>query len=157
MCDVSMGAELRSLHNMIKRFVYNTINEKYGDKLQGTNGFIISWLAEHQNDEVYQKDVEKAFSITRSTASKMISLMEDRGLVIRQEAEHDARLKRISLTPEALSLFKAITEDINFIEQSLIHGLTAEDQEHMLQCLNIMKGNVERLSAGKFDFGGNDK
>lgn len=157
MCDVSMGAELRSLHNMIKRFVYNTINEKYGDKLQGTNGFIISWLAEHQQDEVYQKDVEKAFAITRSTASKMISLMEERGLVIRQEAEHDARLKRISLTPEALKLFQAITDDINHIEKSLIQGLSHQDQEHMLKYLGIMKSNVERLSAEKFDFGGNDK
>ena len=93
--------ELRSLSHLIYRFIENLPNKKRVESMTGTNGCIIGYLAENSGRDVFQKDIEKAFGITRSTASKVINLMEQKGLVERQSVSCDARLKKIVLTEKS--------------------------------------------------------
>ena len=53
------------------------------DEVTGTNIRIIRFLECNQERDIYQKDVEKEFGITRSTASRVLVLMEEKGLVKR--------------------------------------------------------------------------
>ena len=65
------------------------------DGMTGKNGWIIGYLAHNQERPVYQKDLEKAFNVTRSTASKVLTLMEKKGFIERRAVKEDARLKEI--------------------------------------------------------------
>ena len=67
----NIGIELRYLNNLIRRYVDNKLHKKYIDSVTGTNGWIIGYIADH--GDVYQKDLETEFGITRSTASKAVS------------------------------------------------------------------------------------
>ena len=53
---------------------------------------------DHADTEIYQKDIEQEFKVSRATASNMLQLMERKGLIVRESVSCDARLKKISLT-----------------------------------------------------------
>jgi DNA-binding MarR family transcriptional regulator len=152
--DRQVGAELRVVNNMMKRYVFGSIRQKYDDHVQGTNGFIIAYLAEHQDVDTYQKNIEKAFSISRSTASKVITSMEQKGLIKRMEVEHDARLKKLVLTPAAFEFLESIQKYIAELEASVIEGLSDQDLAHMLRCFDVIKSNINRLSKDSEEDGG---
>lgn len=141
----SIGKELRSLNNVIKRYVENLTNFQHAKNVTGTNSWIIAYLAENQDKEIYQKDLEKQFSVTRSTASKVISRMEEKGLILREEVPSDARLKRLVLTPAAIDMHYAIMEDLKKLESNLADGFTQEELDTLLSYMDRLKDNVERV------------
>ena len=99
----SIGCEIRVLSNLIHRCVENAPNKKKVDRITGANAWIIDYISE-QNEkkrDVYQRDLENQFGITRSTASKVVNLMVQKGLIERQNVLEDARLKRLVLTERA--------------------------------------------------------
>ena len=70
-----IGYELRSLNNLIRRYFEFSSHKKEIETITGNNGWIIGYLAENKNKDIYQKDIEDHFTITRSTASKVLCLM----------------------------------------------------------------------------------
>ena len=63
-----IGKQLATLNHAIKK---NVEGQMQGDlmKISMANGYILSFLHENRNRDVFQKDFEDAFGITRSTAS----------------------------------------------------------------------------------------
>lgn len=139
----SIGRELRSLNNVIKRYLENLESFQYAQNITGTNGWIIAYLADHADEEVYQKDLEKQFSVTRSTSSKVIKRMEEKGLILREGVATDARLKKLVLTQKAMAMHNAIVEDLQNVEESLTRGFTPEELKTCFAFLSRLKENVE--------------
>ena len=73
--------ELYQLNNAMRKFFDRSSVKKELESVSGTHGWVIAYLANHENEDVYQRDLEREFGITRSTTSKMIALMEKNGLV----------------------------------------------------------------------------
>ena len=71
------------------------------DSMTGMHCWIIGYLADRENEDIYQRDLEKEFGSCRSTISKMLAAMEHNGLVERARVSSDDRLKKIVLTPLA--------------------------------------------------------
>ena len=70
-----IGRQLASLNHLIKR----TLEKEHSSelmKISAANGYILFYLHDNKDKDVFQKDLEEYFSITRSTASKILSLME---------------------------------------------------------------------------------
>jgi len=110
--------------------------------ITGTNGQLISFLLEHENDPVYQKDIEKAFGITRSTASRVLSLMEKKNLIQRSSVAHDARLKRVTLTDRSRAFASVMFKRCEELEEQLFRGFSAEEEEMVLSFLQRMHDNL---------------
>ncbi|SPU25488.1 MarR family transcriptional regulator [Bifidobacterium bifidum] len=70
------------------------------------------FLDRNRNREIYQHTIEQKFCITRSTASRVLALMEKKGLIARESVAHDARCKRIVLTDKA----DAIVADLKAVD-----------------------------------------
>ena len=92
-----VSRKLHSLSNLIMRYFDNSPIKKSLDQVTGTNGWIIGYLADHDDRVIYQKDLEKEFGITRSTASKVVNRMEQKGLIRRECVAEDARLRKLSV------------------------------------------------------------
>lgn len=135
--------ELRSLSHLIYRFIENLPNKKQIESMTGTNGCIIGYLAENSNHDVFQKDIEKAFGITRSTASKVINLMEQKGLVERQSVSYDARLKKIVMTDKSKSISHLMAEDMTLVESVLTEGFSLDEKKALYSYLKRMKQNLK--------------
>lgn len=144
-----IGLELRSLNNMIRRYFEFSTHRREIESVTGNNGWIIGYLADHDGQDIYQKDIEDHFTITRSTASKVLGLMEQKGLILRQAVTQDARLKRIVLTPRAQDLREIMLEDRDKMEEALVRGFRAEEKEALLGYLKRMKANISAVQEKK--------
>lgn len=145
MKERTVGLELRCLNNLIMRSIEKMPHRKQVESITGTNGWIIGYLAENSSGDIYQKDLEQHFSITRSTASKVLNLMERKGLIERRSVAHDARLKKIVLTEKAWEVSAWMREDRLFLEKILTKGFTAEELQNFLQSVRKMKENIRTI------------
>ena len=87
----TIGYKVRLLHNQIHKNMEAKRMENE-DNLTGMQRWTLGFLKDHSDCEVYQKDIEEAFSISRATASNMLGVMERKGLIKRVAVSHDARL-----------------------------------------------------------------
>lgn len=139
----TIHVELRSLTHRIHRFFQNSPNKRAVDSVTGTNSWIICYLASHEGRDIFQKDIEKEFDITRSTASKVIDLMEQKGLVERQTVPHDARLRKLVLTDKSRQLVNLISEDKDNLEKTLTKGFSEEEKAALAGYILRMRKNLE--------------
>ncbi len=142
--DKFVSTQLRGLSHRIHRFLENSPNKKTIDSITGTHGWIIAFLSCRRDVDVFQKDIEKEFDVTRSTASKVIDLMEQKGLVRREKVACDARLRKLVLTEEAEALSKLFEHDRIYLEETLTRGFTKEEKETLNNFISRMKNNLEK-------------
>ena len=138
-----IGRELRSLNNLIRRYFELTTHKKEIEAITGNNGWIIGYLAQNHDRDIYQKDLERHFTITRSTASRVLSRMEQKGLIQRQPVARDARLKKIVLTEKAWRLKGLMREDIVQMEQTLVRGFSETEKKTLYSYIQRMKQNIQ--------------
>lgn len=140
----AIGSEIRVLSNLIHRRVENAPNKKKVDRITGANAWIISYISEQneKNRDVYQRDLEHQFGITRSTASKVVNLMVQKGLIERQSVPEDARLKKLVLTERAYEVHNLMMQDFDVIERTLAMGFSAEELENFFDYMHRMQDNL---------------
>lgn len=149
MRKIKIGMELRSLNNLIRRYFEFSSHRKEIETITGNNGWIIGFLSENEGREIYQKDLEDHFTITRSTASKVLSLMERKHLIQRQAVAQDARLKKIVLTEKAKKIAGLMCMDAERMERTLLRGFTGEEVETLYSYLERMKKNISSTQKNR--------
>lgn len=140
-----IGAELKMLSNMIGRYLDSYLIKQNCFDITGNNGRIIIFLAKNSDRDIFQKDIEEQFSVTRSTVSKVLNLMEQKGLIQRQSVPYDARLKKIVLTEKSLKISKKMKENAVFMEENLISGFSPEELANLRDYIQRMKSNVTKI------------
>ncbi|MGI6030813.1 MAG: MarR family winged helix-turn-helix transcriptional regulator [Eubacteriales bacterium] len=138
-----VGRELRLLNNLIMRHVDSQKSLREIQRLTGTNGWIIGYIEEHGDEPVYQKNLEMEFGITRSTASKVVNLMVQKGFLRRESVSHDARLKRLRLTEQATAVSQQLRQCREEFEKTLMKGFSPKEEKQLLAFIDRMKYNME--------------
>ncbi len=138
-----VGMEIRALDNLIRRFIDSKMRDTKLDHITGSNGWIIGYLKNNLHRPVYQKDLEAEFHITRSTTSKVLNLMEEKGLIVRESVAKDARLKRLVLTPKAIKISKELEEKKGKLEAQIVKGFTEDELEQLYSYIDRIKKNVK--------------
>ena len=140
--DIRYGSRIICLSNRIKRESQKLECVQSLSRVSGQNGFILVYINEHSDRAIYQKDIEAHFGITRSTASKVITLMEKKGLIQRVSTESDARLKQLVLTKEAKKIVMDVEEGLNQFDIKLVESLSDEEKEQLLFLIKKMERNI---------------
>lgn len=141
--ETSIGIQIRTLSNLIRRRVNSATEEHRIDRITGMQFWIIGYLYENIEKDIFQKDIETRFEIRRSTATKILQLMEKNGLIERQSVPFDARLKKIILTQMSIKITEGFQQKAMEIENQLTKGLTKEEIESFMAIINKMKKNIE--------------
>ena len=124
----AVGMEIKALSNLFRRRVDCMVSCSMEDPPTGLQAMVIRFLVDHGSEgDLFQRDVETAFSMRRPTATGVLQLMEKNGLLLREPVAHDARLKRLVLTPKALQFHEDITRHLREVETLAVRGLTAEE------------------------------
>lgn len=137
-----IGHEIRKTDNLLKRNYTKSDFSKSIYHLTGTNGWIIGFLAENSDKEIFQRDIEELFLIRRSTVSNIIQLMEKKGLIARESVPYDARLKKLVLTPKALEIHKVMYENMLKNEERLKTGISDEELEIFFNVIEKIQKNI---------------
>lgn len=143
MQEKRIGVAIRAVSNRIRRHMDTTAVKNDIDALTGMHGYIIGFLAHCQNEKIYQRDIEREFSIRRSTASQILQRMERNGLIVRQSVELDARLKCICLTEKAWSLHLRVEEEHAALEACMKHGLSHAELATFFKVIEKIQKNLE--------------
>ena len=137
-----VGRLLGMIHNGVHRHCEKDSVLREAEGMTGKNGWIIGFLHHNRDRRIYQKDLEKAFNVTRSTASKVLTLMEKKGFIERRAVKEDARLKEIVLTERAEKLADRMEEQRLQMEKDLTRGFTEEEKAQLVSYLNRILENV---------------
>ncbi len=141
-----VGLRLRMISNAIRRYLDgNSELKEELDKLTCSNKWIIGYLyeAEQEQRDIFQKDFEEKFGITRSTVSKMLSLLEKKELVRRVVVSHDARLRKIVLTEKSRELGRAMRGEVNDIEEKLVKGFSEAELKQLNEYFDRLENNID--------------
>ena len=112
--------------------------------LTGTQSAIMHFiLVKCSEGPVFQRDVEGAFEMNRSTATGILQLMEKNGLISRESVASDARLKSLVPTEKAALLDAKIGEYLCLTEQSITQGLTKDQIRAFLDTAEHMSANLD--------------
>ena len=139
--------QIKTLENLIFR---NFILDKPSLKTipTPTQVQIMEYILTHQNEEIYQRDLESILNLRRATVSGVLQTMEKHELIERVTS-NDARAKKIILNSQAKEMFLAHRKKILAFEQILLQDLTEEELEVFCKVLNKMQGNVLKYTAQK--------
>ncbi|MGN0549084.1 MAG: MarR family winged helix-turn-helix transcriptional regulator [Acutalibacteraceae bacterium] len=135
--------DLRSLSHMIIRMIENFSSKKKIESMSGNNGCIIGYLSDNRERDVFQRDLEKEFGITRSTASKVVNLMEQKGLVEKRSVSYDARLKKLVLTEKSEAIAHLMSDDITKLESVLTDGFSDDELDTLYGYIDRIKNNIK--------------
>lgn len=139
-----LGRQIKMTANLIGRRI-GAIPAVYdGENLTMMQRITIGILYDcaQAGQDVFQRDLEREFSIRRSTATGLLQLMEKKGLIVREPVPYDARLKRLRLTPAAVQLNDEIRRGLREMEAQLVRGLSEEEIAGLHRLLDIVAKNA---------------
>lgn len=82
---------------------------------------------ESQGKEVFQRDLEKALDVRRSTISNGLGILEKKGYVRRESVHEDARLKKLLLTSAGLQVYQDFKKHLEQVEAEGFQMLSQEE------------------------------
>lgn len=132
-----LGLVLQRVQNTLNRNVDHYAHQ-FG--LTGMQMLIIEYISSFaMQTAIYQKDIEREFNIRKSTATNILNLMEQKGLIIRRIDDQDTRLKAILLTTKSLELEQKIRPYFINSEEETARILGSETKVELIE--NLQKLN----------------
>ncbi len=64
------------------------------DEVTMMHGWIIRYLYENREQDIFQKDIEQRFAVGRSTVTNLLQLMEKKGFVRRESVKTGCQVKK---------------------------------------------------------------
>ena len=139
-----INVELRCLSRQMMRRLFSTNRHHEIERIIGSNGWIIAYIGSHRDKDVFQRDLEREFMITRSTASKNVDLLIKNGFITRQSVDYDARLKKLVLEKRGEDVLSIMQSNNTELEKAVTKGFSEKE-------LSELRGYIERLSKNLDD------
>lgn len=150
--EIPVGPLIHKMDKRLSRKLSARVRAAGLDEITVMHGWIIRYLYQRQGEDIYQKDIERFFSIGRSTVTNIIQLMERKGFVTRESVASDARLKRVRLTEKGIESHKMIEEITCEIDRELIRGITEKELDTFYTVMKKINGNLNKKQrAGEED------
>ena len=105
-------------------------------------------MIEHQNEDVYQKDLENVLNLRRATVSGVLQTMEKNNLIKREIYENDVRVKKIILNEKTKSIFLKNKQKIDEIEKNIIKNISKKDLDKFTQIIDKLITNLNEYEKG---------
>ena len=139
--EIDCGGWIGVLFHKLRKRV-NADMQRLG--LTGIQTRVIHYiLIKSAEEPVYQRDVESAFGVSRSTVTGMLQQMEKDGLIQRVSVASDARLKSLVPTEKAIHLDAQVEERLRRAEQCLTQGLSEEQLSAFKEAAAQMSANLD--------------
>ena len=136
-----IGPEIHCADLKLSRNLSAHVRKSGVDEVTMMHGWIIRYLYENREQDIFQKDIEQRFAVGRSTVTNLIQLMEKKGFVKRESVKQDARLEKGIASQES---FEDIVEHI---EEELSEGISEEELHIFYKVLDRINQNVKKYEV----------
>lgn len=143
--DNKVGFMIHKLDMGVKKVLEAKLEAAGYDEVTLMHGWILKYLYDNRDREVFQRDIEKQFFIGRSTVTTIIQLMEKRDLIRRESVEQDARLKKVLLTEKGFKHHDVVEESLYSIHGQIMTNITDEEKSIFLDIVQRMDENLRTL------------
>lgn len=136
------GAWINLLSRMVKKRLNTTLQ---GLDITAIQSRVIFYIAEHYRQQpVFQRDIESAFRLSRSTATGILQQLEKKGILRRESVASDARLKSLVPTEKAAELNAQVCACLRQTEQVLTDRLSDGQVQLFRETMALMADNLQR-------------
>lgn len=151
----TIGSELHSIGNLLKRISENSCicNYRRQTELTEMQTRVICFLYQNRTRDIFQKDIEKEFSVRRATVSVLLRTMELKQLVTRESVSSDARLKKVVLTSKSENIAQIAQEEVARFEKMLQEDISPEDMAAFYRVTAKIRSNIEKHFPEKTEKG----
>ena len=127
---------IKTLNKTLEADLDKRLSEYGLTAVQGRTLFFITRQTVMKNNVIHQNDVEKKFSLSKSTVSGLIDRLVKKGLV---ERKNESRFVELIPTQEGLEIVKHFHDNRQKLIQKLTRGLTKEQ-------VDLRKANIKLLT-----------
>lgn len=140
-----LGFVIHQMDNLINR-TRIALGLKTGvDEMTTMNAWIVAYLCQNAERDIFQRDLEREFSLAKSTITCILKPMEQKGYIERVSVASDARLKKLVVTEKGKELHHICYDNMTKMEQTLRAGFSDEELQTFYNIVEKMKNNVEQL------------
>ena len=139
-----IGPEIHCTDLKLSRNLSAHVRKSGVDEVTMMHGWIIRYLYENREHDIFQKDIEQRFSVGRSTVTNLLQLMEKKGFVKRESVKQDARLKKVVLTEKGIASQESFEEIVENIEEELSEGILEEELHTFYKVLDQIRENARK-------------
>lgn len=140
-----IGSNLTAVANFYNHRRTELQKKIYSNAFGASNGYIISYLCGNEDKNIFQRDIERQFDLSRSTVSTILKELEKEGLIERKSVIIDARLKKVVPTQKAKMINEACSKEIAHFFYDLASNLSDDEFCTFVKVLNTLKKNSERI------------
>lgn len=110
---------------------------------------IMHYIFTHQNEDIYQKDLENVLNISRASVSGILHTMERNDIIKRVICNDDVRCKKIILNENAYNVFMQGKDKFLELEKVLLTNISDEDLKMFNNIVDKMQNNLINYIEGK--------
>ena len=107
------------------------------------NSFILRFLNEHKDENIYQKDIEKFFGLKKSTITSILNSLEDAGYIERKVGKDDGRLRRIVLTEKGFAMNEKVHNEFETLEENMSNLFSEDEYNNLIASLEKIRNYLE--------------
>lgn len=149
MTEKTIGRHLVEVNNLMHREIIKSDtkehkNGNHSENISHAASCIIAFLYDNKDKDIFQKDIEQEFQVRRSTVSKVLTLMEEKGHILRTPVKEDKRLKKITLTEETEKIAEKLMLSRHQLDKKMVSGLTPSELEILVTILEKIKINLSQ-------------
>ena len=137
-----IGYEIANVSHLMRRKGPSTLPST--KELTPMQNWVIGYVREHGETDIFQSDIERVFHVTGATATNVLKRMERDELIVREAVPSDLRKKRIVLTPRAIHISDEVRERISSNEQLMKQGLTEKELGVFFSVIDKIKENLQK-------------
>lgn len=103
---------------------------------------VLLFVIDEDNRRIFQRDIEKEFSLSNPAVTGVLQRLESKGLVERRVSSYDCRCKQICPTEDARSLKAMIEQKRESAIKELVSGISEDDLAAASRVLEAMLDNL---------------
>ena len=140
-----VGLAIKTLSHLLYRSMTKTLKLDQDSPQTAVQSHVLGYFAHTSRSTIEQKELQKHLGIRRSSMTNILGIMENEGLIMRSEAEHDKRQKLVILTDKAKERCARHLELAKQFESILRQGISKEELEQFFLTTEKMKHNLETM------------
>lgn len=142
---------LNLLNKLIGReFICNN-KDLFNGEPSATQMIIMDYILNHQDEDIYQRDLEEVLHLRRATVSGVLQTMEKHELIERVLCDNDVRCKKIILKEKAKKMFDVKKMEFFKLEEVIKKGLSDEEIEIFCHIIESMQNNINEYAKRRKD------
>ena len=138
-----IGVKVHCLGHKMKKNLTDHAKSMGVEEMALMHGWIIRYLAENTDKDIYQKDIEQYFSMGKSTVANAIQVLEKQNY-LKREAGKDARFKRLVLMEKGREFHLKMEDAVEYVNEKCIEGIDKDKLGIFFEVMEQLENNIEK-------------